>query len=84
MSSPSASAGPAAQPELCVTVQRSQASVPRGQKAGYMVQVSARNGSASGVTVALTAKPAGQKPAFTSDCAKGQGTATCAVGAVSD
>ena len=50
-----------------------------------MVQVSTdNNGSASAVTVALTAKPSSQKPAFTSDCAKGAGTATCAVGAVSD
>jgi hypothetical protein len=50
-----------------------------------VVQVStSNNGSASAVTVALTAKPSSQKPAFTSDCAKGAGTATCAVGAVSD
>jgi hypothetical protein len=68
-----------------VSVQRAQASVQRGQKAAYVVQVSTKNnGSASAVTVALTAKPSGQKPAFTSDCAKGAGTATCAVGAVSD
>jgi hypothetical protein len=68
-----------------VSVQRSQASVQRGQKADYVVQVSAKNnGSASGVTVALSAKPSSQKPAFTSGCAKGQGTATCTVGAVSD
>ena len=34
--------------------------------------------------MALTALPSGQKPAFTSGCAKGNGTATCAVGSVSD
>jgi hypothetical protein len=67
-----------------VSVQRLQASVPRGQKAAFVVQVSAKNGPASGVTVALTAKPSSQKPAFTSGCAKGQGTATCTVGDVSD
>jgi hypothetical protein len=68
-----------------VSVQRAQASVQRGQKAAYVVGVSTKNnGSASAVTVALTAKPSSQKPAFTSDCAKGAGTATCAVGAVSD
>jgi hypothetical protein len=68
-----------------VSVQRSQASVQRGQKADYVVQVSTKNnGSASGVTVALTVKPSSQKPAFTSGCAKGQGTATCTVGALSD
>jgi hypothetical protein len=68
-----------------VSVQRSQASVERGQKAAYVVQVSTRNnGSASGVKVALTAEPSSQKPAFTGGCATGQGTATCTVGAVSD
>lgn len=85
MTSPSASAGAAAHPELCVSVQRSQASVQRGQKAGYVVKVSTQNnGSASGVKVALAAQPSSQKPAFASDCANGHGTATCTVGAVSD
>jgi len=36
------------------------------------------------VTVALTAQPSSQKPAFTSGCAKGEGTASCTVGSVSD
>jgi hypothetical protein len=68
-----------------VSVQRSQSSVKRGQQAAYVVQVSTRNnGSASGVTVALTAQPSSQKPTFTSGCAKGGGTATCTVSAVSD
>ena len=50
-----------------------------------MVQVSTANsGSASGVTVALAAQPTSQKPVFTSGCLKGEGTASCAVGAVSD
>ncbi len=68
-----------------MSVQRSQSSVKRGQQAAYVVRVSTgNNGSASGVTVALTAQPSGQKPAFTSGCAKGNGTASCAVGSVSD
>jgi hypothetical protein len=67
-----------------VTVQRSQASVERGQSAAYTVQVSTENGSAAGVSVALTAQPSSQKPAFTSGCAKGDGTAACTVGSVSD
>jgi hypothetical protein len=68
-----------------VSVQRSQASIGRGQKAAYVVQVStANNGSASGVTVALTARPASQQPVFTGGCVKGEGTASCAVGSVSD
>ena len=50
-----------------------------------MVQVStANNGSASAVTVALTARPTSQKPVFTGGCLKGEGTASCAVGSVSD
>ena len=68
-----------------MSVQRSKASVQRGQKAAYVVQAWTQNiGSASGVTVALTAQPSSQKPAFTSGCGKGQGTATCTVGTVSD
>ena len=68
-----------------MSVQRSQASVKRGQQAAYVVQVSTENnGSASGVTVALTTQPSGQKPAFTSGCAKGNGHATCTVSSVSD
>jgi len=68
-----------------VSVQRSQTSVKRGQSAAYVVLVSTgNNGSASGVTVALTAQPSGQKPAFTSSCAKGGGTASCTVSSVSD
>jgi hypothetical protein len=68
-----------------VTVQRSQSSVVRGQSAAYIVQVSTKNdGSASGVTVALASQPSSQEPVFTGGCAPGNGTASCAVGAVSD
>ena len=50
-----------------------------------MVQVStANNGSASGVTVALAARPTSQKPVFSGGCVKGEGTASCTVGSVSD
>jgi hypothetical protein len=68
-----------------VSVQRSQASISRGHQAAYVVRVSTENnGSATDVTVALTAQPSGQKPKFTSGCAKGAGTASCAVSSVSD
>ncbi|MGH3232240.1 MAG: hypothetical protein ACRDOH_03090 [Streptosporangiaceae bacterium] len=67
-----------------MSVQRSQSSVERGQNAAYTVQVSTENnGSASAVSVALVAQPSGQKPAFTSGCAKGDGTVTCTVSSVS-
>ena len=52
--SPSASAA-----ELCVSVQASQSSIKRGQAASFTVQVSAQNGSASGVSVTLAASPQG-------------------------
>jgi hypothetical protein len=68
-----------------VSVQRSQASISRGQQAAYAVRVSTENnGSATDVTVALTAQPSGQKPRFVSGCAKGAGTASCTVSSVSD
>jgi len=67
-----------------VTVQRSQASVEHGQNAAYTVQVSAEDGPASSVSVALTALPSSQKPTFTSGCAEGDGTAACTVGSVPD
>jgi hypothetical protein len=67
-----------------VSVQRSQASVERGQNAAYTVQVSTENGSAAGVSVALTAQPSSQKATFTSGCTKGDGTAACSLGSVSD
>src|SRR5271166_4786558 len=74
-----------AQPELCVSVQRSQSSIKPGQQAAYTVQVSTENnGSASNVSVALASQPSSQKPTFTSGCAKGNGTAACTVGSVSD
>jgi hypothetical protein len=47
-----------------------------------VVQVSTRNGSASGVSVALTAQPSNLKPEFSSGCAKGNGTASCTIGSV--
>jgi hypothetical protein len=66
-----------------VSVQRSQSSVPRGQSAAYIIQVSTKNaGSPSAVTVTLTSQPSSQKPVFTGGCANG--TARCPVGAVSD
>ena len=49
------------------------------------MQVSTENSaSAPTVLVALVAQPSSQKPAFTSGCAKGDGTADCAVSSVSD
>jgi hypothetical protein len=65
-----------------VSVQRSQSSIKRGQTAGYVVQVSTKNGTASDVSVALTVQPSSQKPTFSSGCAKDDGTASCSLSSV--
>ena len=66
-----------------MSVQRLQSSIKRGQSATYDVNVSTINGSASGVTVALTSQPTSQKPEFTSGCSK-DGTASCTLASVTD
>ena len=66
-----------------MSVQRLQSSIKRGQAATYDVNISAENGSASGVTVALTSAPTSQKPEFTSGCSKND-TASCTLGSVTD
>jgi hypothetical protein len=81
--SPGGSTGAKGQPELCVSVQRSQASVTRGHTATYIVRVSTRNTSASDVSVTLTAQPASQKATFTTGCPKGDRTSACTVSSVS-
>ena len=81
--SPGASADATAQPQLCVSVQRSQASITRGRTATYIVRVSTRNTSAPDVSVSLTAQPTSQKATFTAGCTKGDGTAACAASSVS-
>jgi len=77
------SASPSAsQAELCVTVQAAQSGIKRGQAASFTVQVSAQNGSPSGVSVTLAASPQGQAATFTDRCPGGNGSATCAVGSL--
>src|SRR5579863_1422014 len=80
--SPSASAAAMAQPKLCVSVQRAQASITRGHTATYIVRVSTQNAAAIDVNVALTAQPTSQKATFTKGCTKGEGTAACTVSLV--
>ena len=65
-----------------MSVQRSQSSIKPGQTAGYVLQVSTKNGTAADVSVALTAQPTSQKPTFTSGCAKDDGTASCHLSSV--
>ena len=65
-----------------MSVQRSQATIKRGQTAAYVVQLSTKNGSASDVSVALTTQPTSQKATFSSGCAKDDGTASCRLSSV--
>ena len=67
-----------------MSVQRGQSSIKRGQDATFVVEVSTKNGPASGVSVTLSSKPTSQKPVFTSGCAKGDKTASCTVSSMSD
>jgi hypothetical protein len=74
-----ASSATTAKAELCVSVQRAQASIPRGHNAAFVVTVSTQNGPAADVSVALTSAPSSQQPAFTSGCAKTAKAAACTV-----
>jgi len=47
-----------------------------------VVQISTQDGSASDVSVRLTAQPSSQKPTFSSGCASGDGTVACGVNSV--
>jgi hypothetical protein len=67
-----------------VSVKRSQSSIARGQKAGYVVTISTVNGPTSDVTVKLTTDPTSQKPTFTKGCAKGNGADSCVIASVTD
>jgi hypothetical protein len=78
-SSPSASAS-GAQPQLCVGVQVSEATIAPGNTATWTIGVSAQSGTVPGVTVTLATNPAGLAGTFTSSCPNGSGTATCTLG----
>ncbi len=70
------------QPSLCVSVQRSQDSIARGQAASWQIGVWARNGDVSSVAVKLATAPASQKAAFSFGCGSQDGTAACSLGTV--
>jgi hypothetical protein len=72
----------ASRTSLCVSVQRSQASIQRGGTARWIVSVWAQGGNVSGATVRLSASPSGQSPAFSFGCGSHDGTATCGIGGV--
>jgi hypothetical protein len=63
--------------QLCVSVQGTVASVRPGGMASYAVSVWVSGGFAASVTVALSAQPSGEQPAYVSGCPVGNGTASC-------
>jgi hypothetical protein len=81
--SPSASASASdasAQPQLCVSVLASQASIDPGKTADWTVQVWAQGGSVPSVSVTLTTSPSGMSAEFNDACPSGGGAASCDLG----
>src|SRR5256885_931235 len=70
------------QPSLCVSVQRSQDSIARGQAASWQVGVWAQNGDASSVVIRLATAPASEKAAFSFGCGSQDGGTACSLGTV--
>jgi hypothetical protein len=63
-------------------VQRSQASIKRGETAKWIVSVWAQGGNVPDATVRLSAVPASQSPTFSFGCGSHDGTAACNIGGV--
>jgi hypothetical protein len=76
--------GPAAasKTSLCVSLQRSQVSVKRGQAAQWVVSAWTENGNVPTATVRLKASPSSQVPEFSFGCGSYDGSASCNLGAV--
>jgi hypothetical protein len=76
--------GPAAasKTSLCVSLQRSQESVKRGQAAQWTVSAWTENGNVPSATVRLTASPTSQVPEFSFGCGSYDGSASCNLEAV--
>jgi hypothetical protein len=71
--------GPAAasKTSLCVSLQRSQVSVTRGQAAQWTVSAWTEDGNVPAATVRLTASPSSQVPEFSFGCGNYDGSASC-------
>jgi hypothetical protein len=71
--------GPAAASttNLCVSLQRSQVSVKRGQAAQWTVSAWTEDGNVPAATVRLTASPSSQVPEFSFGCGNYDGSASC-------
>jgi hypothetical protein len=71
-----------ATPNLCVSVERSQTSIGRGQTASYTVSVWEQNGSVAGVKLSLKAAPSPLAGTFTFGCGTQNGASSCTIGTV--
>ena len=71
-----------AQPQMCVGVERVQASIKHGQAAQYVVSVYTTGADATNVSVGVSAAPAGQRGSFDFGCDGQNGTAACKLGQV--
>lgn len=65
--------------DLCVSLQRDEASVARGHSAQWNVSVWATGGNVANVVLQLVTSPSSQKPKFTFGCSK-EGTNSCSLG----
>jgi hypothetical protein len=67
---------------LCISLQRSQASIRPGQAAQWIVSAWTKDGTVPAATVRIKASPATQVPEFSFGCGSYDGSASCNLGAV--
>jgi hypothetical protein len=68
--------------QMCVGVERTQASIKHGQAAQFVVSVYTTGATTTHASVAVSAAPAGQRAALAYGCGKQDGTAACTLGTV--
>ena len=81
-SASTSSAARPAQVSLCVGVQRTQASIHRGQSAQWIVSAWTKGGNVPDAIVRLVASPSSVTPKFSFGCGSHDGTSSCDLGAV--
>src|SRR5262249_52165907 len=71
-----------ARPQMCVGLERVQASIKHGQAAQWVVSVYTTGADATNVSVGVSAAPAGQHASFDFGCGSQSRTAACQLGHV--
>ncbi|HEX6453873.1 MAG TPA: hypothetical protein VF060_30980 [Trebonia sp.] len=71
-----------AQPQMCVGLERVQASIKHGQAAQWVVSVYTTGADATNVSVGVSAAPAGQHASFDFGCGAQNGSTACGLGQV--